>query len=167
MAKLSPKMQSVMDSLQNAEHYYSNPAKPFEHVKIHSKIEKDYRNAVHAWIYFDGMHGVRESTSTLKALEKRGLINIINAGGDSCDVIEVIGKVNPEPLTTVTQLKISRQCIDRPNWNPVELTEYMDSTITAEEVEAQLNDCQYFKWTVEVVGEVELTRWDYRKGVRS
>lgn len=165
--KLSPKMQRVMDRLENAEHYYKVIGGDNRGGRVfHSSKGSLNIGYEPAWIYFDGMFGVTEDTKTLEALEKRGLIKIHEIGGNSCDVIEVIGKEVHEPLKTATKLRVTRKNVDRPEWGEQEFFEYMDSSITAEEVEKRYNERQGgFKWKVEVIGEVELTRWDYRKAV--
>lgn len=164
MAKLSKTMQKVMDQLNEAEHYYKIVGEEHNGITFHNEKGSLSIGFTPTWIYFDGMFGIRENTKTLEALEKRGLIKLHKAGGDLCDVVEVIGKEIHEPLTKAIKLKVTRQDKERQDWKAQEFFEYMDgSATTAEEIEKNYNENPYFEYKVEVIGEVELTRWDYRK----
>lgn len=165
MAKLSKTMQAVMDSFEEAEHYYKVVGLDWRKtITFHNGKGRIPVGFTRTWIYFDGMYGITENTKTLEALEKRGLIKIHEVGGDCADVIEVIGKTPHKPLEKATKIKVTRWYPDRPSWGPTELIEYMDAnTTTIEEIEKRYREShKAAEYKVEQLEEVELTRWDYR-----
>lgn len=160
--KLSKTMQTVMDNMENAEHYYKpEGCTSTGGITFHGS-KGDYRiGNQRAWIFADGSYGLVENTKTLEALEKRGLIKIKRAGGNCVDSVEVIGKKPHEPLKTAVKLNVTRTD-KNPRYGSVKLVEYMDSTVTtAEQVQAMYNEkMPGFEWEVVEVGTVALTVWD-------
>jgi hypothetical protein len=162
--KLSKTMQKVMDQLDNAEHYYKVIGEENKRITFHNDKGRLSIGFAPTWIYYDGMFGIKNNTKTLEALEKRGLIKIHKIGGHLSDIVEVIGKEVHEPLTKAVKINVNKKFKDIPN-SEQNLIEYYDpTTTTIEEIEKIYNEqLPGAHHTVTEIGEVELTRWDYRE----
>jgi hypothetical protein len=104
MAKLSPKMQAVLNSLVNAPYYYMAEGKMLDYLHTPEGSRGWGGQASAAHIVTKDRVVIRECTSTLKALEKRGLIEILELGGAYLDCVRVPGVQYTQPITEARKI---------------------------------------------------------------
>lgn len=165
--KLSATMEKVMNALNKAGYYYKDITSTdtdawgrkvlFE--KFHAK-EKAFRVGFEsASILKDGTIGITGHTNTLKALEKRGLIEIIEIGDEYMDIVKVVGVEHEAPLKEAVKLRVTRSYEGKENKS--EFVHIMDGGMSVEEVHNRLNnDGTTAKFEVEVIGMAGLDVWD-------
>lgn len=86
--KLTPVQQRVMDKIWNA---------PYVDEGMETYLfydENGYRNMHYFGKLPNGTYRIQENTSTLKALEKKGYIRIIEIGGGMSDIVELLEGTN-------------------------------------------------------------------------
>lgn len=163
MAKLSPKMQEVMDDLVNAPYYYMVDGKTLEYLYTTEGLRGYWGKHAAAHIVTEGRVIIRECTNTIKALEKRGLVEVLEMGGASLDYIKLPGAQYEAPLTKARKITFT-------------VTQYSDycrkqlsQTFTHYAAEgADVEACikEYRKgWdivSIEDQGEVDVTVWNYK-----
>lgn len=95
MAKLSPAMEKVLNKLIEAP--WAEYEKGFEH--FHMEDGKTIYTGGYG-IHADGSITTIADSKTLRALEKRGLIEIIEDGGEWTDSVRLLKHTNPNrPIT--------------------------------------------------------------------
>lgn len=108
--KLSPKMSEVLESLQQAQYYYLDSTKKASEV---GQTCETIHFADHVYSCHKKAHRVaggrilsRDNSSTLVALEKRNLIEIIELGGSWFDLVRLPNDAPADPLQTLVKIKI-------------------------------------------------------------
>lgn len=158
--KLSKTMQAVIDKLHKADWYYMHDGKAckeFADENGFRPIGFEECGIVEGGYVYSYM-----SSNTLRALEKRGLIEIAHDGKGNSDAVKVVGMGLPKRIEKALMVKITRTNKEHPEWKPSVFTGYA----TSEEAVRHLID-RYTRGsntaTAEIVGEVELTVWDFFK----
>jgi len=126
-AKLSPTQEKVMNSLYNAVPYYQDLTMGRKtHVgtfykeinqytfingeRINLKLNEEkgrMERKSHSYIMGENRYAHEMDTKTLKALERKGYIKIIETGGESMDLVELVDNITqPEIYTEFSKLEI-------------------------------------------------------------
>lgn len=160
MAKLSPKMQAVLNSLVNAPYYYMAEGEALEYLHT-SRGGEGQASAAH--IVTKDRVVIRECTSTLKALEARGLIEILELGGYYLDCVRVLGVQYAQPLTEARKIvfTITRYSDSRRRQITKTHTHY---ALEGVDVGSGIKRC-WPGWDITRIddqGVVDLAVWDYK-----
>lgn len=163
--KLSKTMEEVMEYLKNAQWYYLDATKEKYKQSIHDFYTRGGKLSCFqpAHILKDGSVGIVGHTNTLKALERRGLIEILEIGGNSMDKVRLIGMEWSQPLKTAVKVNIWRKQYSdyTRSWIEQNLEGYVEDMDFIEQAEADYKE-QMPRWEVKFtpIEEVELIIWE-------
>ena len=99
-------MAEVIEKLKGAQYYYMDEAQKRRSIEYLYTKDQAVSCFHTTHILKDGSLGITGHTSTLKALEKRGLIEIVELGGDMMDIVKLKGFEAGKPLTKANKINI-------------------------------------------------------------
>jgi hypothetical protein len=158
--KLSPTMQKVMNKLNKADWYYKHNGKACGYFVTEDRVRSVGFEG--AGIVEGGFVYAQMDSKTLEALRVRGLIEVAKVGGESIDVMKVVGMELPERLTKAIHFRARRY------WDGKLVQDHKDCYATNEKAIEFARVCftgdkKEVTIEIEVYGEVELSVWDYFK----
>lgn len=103
--KLTPKMTAVLNELKGAAPYYQSLNGDYDFTEVHS-LSGVSKPQDSAFQLTDGLHGIFESSATIKALEKRGLLRIHRLGGSGMDIVELLDYTPRTPARKLVELEV-------------------------------------------------------------
>lgn len=160
--KLSKTMQAEVDKMHKADWYYKHDGSSCEWFANENGVRRIGYEGI--GIVEGGYVYNQMSSNTLKALEKRGLIEIAYDGKQSFDAVKVVGMGLPKRLEKALMVKVLRTNLNRPEQGAAEFTAYATSEDAVNHLIAEFEGHgNHFSATAEIVGEVELTVWDFFK----
>lgn len=157
---LSKTMQEAIDKMRAADWYYMHDGKSCEYFANETR----YRPIGHegTGIVEGGYVYTRISSSTLNGLGKRGLVEVAHDGKQWLDAVKVVGMELPERITKALQVKIVRTNLEHPEWKPSVFIGYAVNESAVQHLVGYFTS-PYHTAEATVLGEVELTVWDFFK----
>lgn len=156
--KLSKTMLETMDKLHRSDWYYQHNGKTCEYFANDSGLRSIGFEG--SGIVEGGYVYTRMSSSTLKALEKRGLIEVAYDGKWCLDAVKVVDMELPKRLENALLVRIIR------DWDGhiQEFDTYATSRDAIKHLISYLDSPPAVIVTsVKIIGEVDLTVWDFFK----
>jgi hypothetical protein len=153
-------MQATMDKLRAADWYYKTNG---ERGGMILATPTGVRHIGHegVGIVEGGYVYATMSSSTLAALEKRGLVEIIRDGGRMIDAVKVVGLELPERLTKAVAVKVTRTYSGAySHWSPWKTIAYVLSEADVPRLVEHYSTNNDTTVTAEILGEVDLEVWD-------
>lgn len=103
--KLTAKMQSVVNELKGAAPYYQAEGGNLDLLKVHSLTGMSTpQDGAH--YLGDNLYGIYESSATIKALEKRGVLRIHRLGGGAMDIVELLDHTPVTPASELVAIEV-------------------------------------------------------------
>lgn len=156
--KLSKTMQAAINKLHKADWYYMHEGKTCSEFAN----ENGFRNIgfESSGIVEGGYVYISMSSITLRALEKRGLIEVAHDGKRGTDVVKVVDMGLPKRIEKALMIKVVRTDKDHPEWKPVIFTAYATSKAAVQHI-VDRHTYTSHSVSTEILQEVELTVWDF------